>query len=80
MKCYQHCRKNNRSCQKKSCRYWISYRSGKNCAIITAEKEEKLTLEDVGNIFDVTRMRICQVEKAAINKLKEKVFSILNLN
>ena len=77
MKCYQHCKKINRSCQKKDCRYWISHTKGKNCALITAEKDDKMTLEDVGNIFSVTRMRICQVEKAAIAKLKEKVSNIL---
>jgi DNA-directed RNA polymerase sigma subunit (sigma70/sigma32) len=40
------------------------------CCINLAGKKENFTLEDVGNIFSVTRMRICQIEKRAIEKLK----------
>lgn len=77
MKCYEHYKVINNKCQKKSCRYWIKCAQGYNCALITAEKSEKMTLEDVGNLFDVTRMRICQIEKLAIKKLKEKVKDIV---
>ena len=37
--------------------------------------ESKITLQDIGDIFKVTRMRICQVEKIALKKLKDKIFS-----
>ena len=43
----------------------------KNLMIKNAAKEVKnTTLEDIGNIFKVTRMRICQIEKKAIKKIK----------
>jgi len=35
---------------------------------------EKFTLQDIGDIFKVTRMRICQIEKIAIKKLKDKEY------
>jgi DNA-directed RNA polymerase sigma subunit (sigma70/sigma32) len=38
--------------------------------------EDKITLQDIGDIFKVTRMRICQIEKNAIKKLKDKISSI----
>ena len=37
--------------------------------------EDKITLQDIGNIFKVTRMRICQIEKNAIKKLKDRIYS-----
>jgi hypothetical protein len=57
------------SCEKSQCRYWQNM-SGKyqNC-IINAANEGPLTLQDVGEIFNVTRMRICQIEKGAKQSL-----------
>ena len=78
MKCFEHNRRFKNNCQKKSCRYWINCKKENNCALIASEKDEKFTLEDVGYLFDVTRMRICQIEKVAIQKLREKVLAIIN--
>ena len=56
-------------CQKQSCRYWqeMEDKSHCNCVILAAGKGP-MTLQEVGNIFGVTRMRICQIEKKAIAK------------
>jgi len=78
MKCFKHNKNFKNNCQKNSCRYWINCNSSNNCAIIAADKDEKITLEDVGKLFNVTRMRVCQIEKIAIQRLKEKVFCLLN--
>ena len=48
--------------------------------IIASNKSEILTLQDIGSIFNVTRMRICQIEKIAINKIKDKIAKSLNIN
>lgn len=77
MKCYQHYKQFNDKCQKKSCRYWIECNESKNCTLIKAENDTKLTLEDVGKLFNVTRMRICQIEKLAVKKLREKVKAMI---
>ena len=73
-KCFEHHSKINLACDKKKCRYWINLNSHKNCCLIASKKTESFTLQDIGNIFKVTRMRICQIEKSAINKLKDKIF------
>ena len=65
-------------CQKSTCRYWQDMKDGKhqNCVIIAAGKGP-MTLQEVGNIFGVTRMRICQIEKAAKQFLKSSPSKII---
>ena len=70
MKCFNSKIKNNAQCNKKNCRYWIDYSSSNNCCIVLSKKEDNMILEKIGNIFGVTRMRICQIEKNALNKIK----------
>ena len=38
-----------------------------------ASNKDKWTLEKIGNIFGVTRMRICQIEKRAIEKIQKLI-------
>ena len=73
MKCYDYHNTNKSVCVKKDCRYWMESNSCKNCCIIGAKNNEQATLEEIGQIFSVTRMRICQIEKIAIKKIKEKI-------
>ncbi len=75
MKCYEYCKIKNKNCKSKNCRYWITSDVSNNCTLIAAGKKENVTLEDIGKIFKVTRMRICQIEKRAIEKLKEVILS-----
>lgn len=82
MKCFEFNKKNNKSCQNKTCRYWVNCKNFKNCSIVMLKDdgydESKMTLQDVGDIFKVTRMRICQIEKNAIKKLKDKIKSTVD--
>jgi len=79
MKCFDYHSKQNKQCKKKSCRYWIDESKNKNsnkklnCGIILSSTGEKLTLEEIGKLFNITRMRVCQIEKIAINKIKDKL-------
>jgi DNA-directed RNA polymerase specialized sigma subunit len=59
-----------KSCINNKCRYWHEMDTHNNCIINMVNENEDLTLEKVGELFNVTRMRICQIEKNIIDKLK----------
>ena len=72
MKCFESCESNNVSCKKISCRYWIDHKDTKNCTILAA-RNGPMTLQEIGDIFGVTRMRICQLEKKILSKVQNVV-------
>lgn len=57
-------------CKKSNCRLWMRSDKFHNCTVIAA-KEGPMTLQEIGEIFDVTRMRICQIEKTVLQKLSD---------
>jgi len=69
--CFKEHQKHNVPCKKTSCRHWMSCENFQNCSILAANIGP-LTLQEIGDIFGVTRMRICQIEKTVIQKLANK--------
>lgn len=68
--CFAQHEKYNVSCDKKICRQWMESEKNLNCALLAAKNyDQGMILEDVGKIFNVTRMRVCQIEKSTLNKL-----------
>ena len=66
--CFAEHKKRNLDCQKKNCKNWMDHKGSLNCAVIGAKKG-KWILKDIGEVFGVTRMRICQIEKEIMQKL-----------
>lgn len=62
-------------CQNTQCKYWLEHRLNQNCTIIAASNGE-MTLQDIGDIFKITRMRVCQIEKSVIKKIMQKMSNI----
>ena len=67
--CFGTHKKLNISCDSQKCRYWQNMGNYQNC-VINAADDGPFTLQEVGDIFKVTRMRICQIEKAAKQLLR----------
>ena len=76
MKCYELHRESSSPCKKTSCKYWIDHKQCNNCVIISADNGP-MTLQSIGDIFGITRMRVCQIEKKILSKIKP---FILNKN
>jgi hypothetical protein len=69
--CFSEHEKYGVACKKKECRYWQKIDGCQNCTIISSNQGPK-TLQEIGDIFSVTRMRICQLEKIILKKLLSK--------
>jgi len=54
-------------CSQSECKNWINKNDSYNCTLIAARYP--MTLHDIGAIFGLTRMRICQIEKLAKQKV-----------
>ena len=70
--CWQANKNNDTPCMNKNCRLWLKCREKQNCTIIAAEDGPQ-TLQQIGNLHELTRMRICQVEKEAMRKIRDLV-------
>ena len=57
-------------CQRQKCQHWIPFSEGQNCVHIAA-KEGPHTLQKIGQIYGLTRMRICQIEKGIFEKVRK---------
>tara|TARA_B100001057_G_C22620095_1_gene860155 strand:- start:70 stop:312 length:243 start_codon:yes stop_codon:yes gene_type:complete len=70
--CFEEHKIKNKSCQVNSCRYWHDLLGSQNCILNKVNKQEDLTLQEVGELFNITRMRVCQIEKVALESLRHK--------
>ncbi len=62
--------KNNQtSCKQKECRHFLQSSKNLNCSIIAAENGP-MTLQEIGDFYGISRMRVCQIEKSILKKLK----------
>jgi DNA-directed RNA polymerase sigma subunit (sigma70/sigma32) len=67
-------------CEEKTCRQWINNENNHNCTIATILKNgHGLTLNEIGSIHNLTRMRVCQIEKKALSRVKEDLFENADL-
>lgn len=57
-------------CQRKKCPHWLAFPEKHNCVLIAAQ-DGPHTLQTIGQIYGLTRMRICQIEKGIFEKVKQ---------
>jgi|ETNvirnome_2_300_1030623.scaffolds.fasta_scaffold00545_6 hypothetical protein len=68
MKCFEAHKDYKISCNNTDCKFWIRHSESMNCTVLAGNKGP-MTLQKIGDIFGVTRMRICQIEKKTLSKL-----------
>ncbi len=68
--CYERNQRCLSRCSRRDCRYWIAYGEAQNCTLIAASKGP-MTLQQIGEIIGVTRMRVCQLEKKILDDIKD---------
>ena len=72
--CVAACKDRAVSCPNSSCRSWIDYEDDLNCTHVAVDKsEEGLTLREIGDRLGISFVRVCQIEKNAIEKLKKRI-------
>ncbi len=69
-KCYNLVQDSKKPCPKSSCRHFLSSEADLNCAIIAAQDGPK-TLQEIGDYYGISRMRVCQIEKSILKKLRK---------
>jgi DNA-directed RNA polymerase sigma subunit (sigma70/sigma32) len=68
--CFNLHEKHGVCCERKRCNNWLAHPEEQNCAIIASKSGPK-TLQEIGKIYSLTRMRICQIEKSIYEKIKD---------
>jgi len=71
--CVEKVKKTSSPCPEKACRHWLSCGEDLNCSIVASESGPK-TLQEIGNYYGISRMRVCQIEKSLMQKLKNSKF------
>ena len=71
--CSKECVFGQKNCKKEECRYWINYPEDNNCSLISIYRNGPMTLNEVSKRIGVSLVRISQIEKQAISKLKKRI-------
>lgn len=67
--CFVEHEKRSLTCENSTCRMWIKENASLNCCLLKAR--EPHTLQEIGDLFGVTRMRVCQLEKSILKKVED---------
>ncbi len=71
--CAQKCQEHKVSCPFKDCKMWIDYEKDFNCTNIAIAVNGNMTLRQIAEREGLSFVRIQQIEKKALKKLKFKL-------
>jgi DNA-directed RNA polymerase sigma subunit (sigma70/sigma32) len=71
-KCLEACKNLNTSCPVKDCRYWIDYEQDLNCTLESVNKNDAMTLREVGDRLGLSYVRVKQIQDNVLNKITDK--------
>ena len=75
--CYDLIKRKKTICEESNCRHFLDSEVHRNCSILAAQ-EGPMTLQEIGDVFGVSRMRICQIEKNILKKLRKSSKAFLD--
>ena len=73
--CAELCREKKVTCPIVDCRMWIDYEEDLNCANIAISKNGNMTLRQIAEREHLSFVRIQQIEKKALKKLKARLIN-----
>lgn len=59
-------------------RHYIGSPEHNNCVLCLVNDKGPMTQEDVAKYFNLSKMRICQIEKRALEKLSKRIARFVN--
>jgi len=79
MKCLDKVRKTKRPCKEKNCRQWIDHSGDLNCVLEAVDNSDgPMTLRECADRLGISFVRVRQIEKKALEKLKMRTLNDLN--
>jgi|TARA_R110000787_G_scaffold240530_1_gene346758 hypothetical protein len=73
--CAQLCKDKKVSCPNTDCKMWIDFEEDLNCANISVVKHGSMTLRQVAEREHLSFVRIQQIEKRVLKKLKARLIN-----
>ena len=58
-------------CKNFECRHNFESKENSNCSVLAANTGP-MTLQEIGDFYKISRMRVCQIEKTILKKLKNQ--------
>ena len=74
--CSVECIVKQKSCSEKECKHWIEYEEDNNCSLISINKYGRMTLQQIADRLGISVVRVCQIEKEVLRKMKKRLNNI----
>lgn len=68
--CAKLCLESGTSCPVTDCKHWMSYEDECNCSLVSIYINGNMSLHQIGERLDLSFVRISQIEKKALKRLK----------
>ena len=73
MRCLEECKQGGLACEAKECRNWIKFEEEYNCLLESVNINGSMTLREVADRMGVSFVRVQQIEKKALKKMRINV-------
>jgi len=64
-------------CQRKKCKHWFECKNSFNC-ILVASNEKSHTLQEISELTNTQKSKICSIKKNIIQKLKKTLSCMID--